>query len=449
MLLSVNKIREITDKIKGKVLGWSVSYMCGKLISLVEEASGVNKIWDNLVTLLDMTKTSNIMLWVGCLLSGLFYLLNWVTRIIAKKQNPSTNFRRIMKEHTAEEIQKVYDKTYAWGYNYCVHYSKDPKGWSPEALFIGEYDDTEYNFERETEGVPDYCRTAFETYCIENPKVAAIRRKEEDRERFAASHIKCNLNRDTPKVDVKLKKTSWVQLQYSWDYFRLVNVEDNSKIVGKPNEEKIRELLYRTFEKQGDEFFINSFCLHLIIETKKGIILSRISHTKENDYASTWAATIGEQIEEKDFYSVGNGDGQYHKDFVERWTKRALEEEFGINIDSDYEDVMDSKSLKVLSVDMEADIYNVALTCVIKLKMSFEEFQEKYSNSLDRLENFELKECTLEEIRKILLGYPENRAQYHPSTYLRLLMFHRYKKGTSETDKLFCKDNKKLNKQSN
>ena len=63
--------------------------------------------------------------------------------------------------------------------------------------------------------------------------------------------------------------------------------------------------------------------------------------------------------------------------------------------------------------------------------------------SMDSEENTELKAVDLGEIRKILLGYPGNCEEYHPSTYLRLLMFHIYREGISETCRAICNEDKK------
>ena len=89
---------------------------------------------------------------------------------------------------------------------------------------------------------------------------------------------------------------------------------------------------------------------------------------------------------------------------------------------------------------MEGDIYNIALTCVVKLKLTFKEFKENKGIWADSEEATELRACNLSEVREILLNYPNNCKDYHPSTYLRLLMFHLYKSGTSELCKSISKD---------
>jgi len=127
---------------------------------------------------------------------------------------------------------------------------------------------------------------------------------------------------------------------------------------------------------------------------------------------------------------------------------RALREEFDINEEeaadegNELEEFVDMSTLRVLSVDMEGDIYNIALTCVVRLRLSLEEFKTQKGIYIDNIENADLKECTLEEIRQILLNYPNNKKEYHPATYLRLLMYHIHKIGVKETELKFVQNGK-------
>lgn len=57
------------------------------------------------------------------------------------------------------------------------------------------------------------------------------------------------------------------------------------------------------------------------------MVVTSISRFKKNDYAFTKAVTLGEQIESTDF----ENQTSFHDDFIERWIKRALSEEFGID----------------------------------------------------------------------------------------------------------------------
>lgn len=86
----------------------------------------------------------------------------------------------------------------------------------------------------------------------------------------------------------------------------------------------------------------NSLCLHLVIET----LITEISKEKSNDYPTTKAVSIGEQLELSDF--VDQRD--FQEDFVTEWTRRAVCEEFGLS-ENQYAEVFDERSLRVLSLD--------------------------------------------------------------------------------------------------
>lgn len=256
------------------------------------------------------------------------------------------------------------------------------------------------------------------------------------------------------RVELRLQKTKWSQLQFSWDYLRRLDTK-NEPVVNSVNNEEINKIFTEALNHDGN-LLINSLCLHLILVSNSGkVILSKISKIKSNDYPSTWAATIGEQIERDDFIDESTGD--CYSNFVTRWTKRALKEEFGIDENSftekgasELEEYVDMDSLRVLSVDFEGDIYNIALTCVLKLKIDANKLQSLKEIKIDNNENTnEFRECTESDIRKILLEYPNNKTLYHPSTYLRLLMFHFYSSKQRLTMSAIVNDSKRIKKHSN
>lgn len=370
----------------------------------------------------------------------LTYLTDYIVTNKIKKQKPNILFSNLMQKKTADIIKGL-KSTYSWGYDYCLYYSSNPNGWTPEIFKITDCDDTEYRFPLNNEY--GYNRKDFISYCENNSKIKAITDKNENRERWAVKHIKLNTDKRHPVFDIKLKQTNWVQLQYSWDYFR--SFDTKARIpVENTNQNYVNSELKRAYDNQGTEFNINSFCLHLIIISKNGnVILSRISKSKENDYPSTWAATIGEQLEKTDFYSESSReDVQFNHKFIQKWIRRALSEELGVGTDEIFEEYFDEDSIRILSIDMEADIYNIAITGVIKMKCTLNEFETENIRDIDRQENAEFKECTISEVREILLSYPDNLSEYHPSTYLRLLMYYRHTSGTNKMIEELLKKNK-------
>ena len=435
MKLTLWNIGRSLNTWKSKVLGLTIAYASGVVINLITEAERMSQ-FIGICT--SFSKPAILLMWVFVCVTVLVYALARIITYLNKVQSPSARFKEIMTEHTASELNAIGNNELSWGYNKTIHRPKDPMGWLPEMFYVASYqDNNEYQFPLRNEQLPDYtCKqynqfidSAFARKCIEQGN---------NQPRFAAIQIEPGFNKRENKVAVHLVRTNWLSLQFSWNYLRLLDAH-NEPIVDKPYLTQIQTMIGDVFldVNQSNTFLINSFCLHLILETNDGkAILARISKSKQNDYPVTWAATLGEQIEREDFYNTS--DNSFYPDFVWRWVKRALHEELRIDETigeeglPEIEEYFDTKSLRVLSVDFEGDIYNIALTCVLRLRMDFEQFIANKSIWMDREEATEFRTCNLAEIHDILLNYPGNIHEYHPSTYLRLLMFHLYKTGTKE-----------------
>lgn len=156
-------------------------------------------------------------------------------------------------------------------------------------------------------------------------------------------------------------------------------------------------------------------------------MLTTISKLKDNDYATTKAATIGEQLEISDIINTHD----YNDDFVKVWIQRAFAEEF--NLDGlDYQHYVNEDSFRILSVNLEADIINFSLVCVATLNCTFDEFHAHLSvKSLDPVEIGSIEPLSIAQIPAILASYQDKKQniQYHPSTYLRLLLYMIHKVG--------------------
>lgn len=428
-----------------KLFGGTIAYSSGIVINFITDA---NSFPDFLRTCITISKPAVLIMWILLAITILIALLSIIINYLNKKQNPSAVFNDIMVNHTDSLLNEIGQNELSWGFNKNIHRSKDPGGWLPEAFFISEYEDNvEYQFPITNNELSDYTRDKFYQFSSSKEMQSCIR-KGNNKDRFSVSFIEPNYNNKNRKVELKIIRTKWVPLQFSWNYFR--RIDGHNRLISNSHLDEIRNKMGKAFldNSQEGDFAINSFCLHLILETKDGeVILAKISRNKNNDYPATWAATLGEQLEKEDFYDCNSNTTK--QNFVVRWVKRALLEEFDISDepkygeDSEYDEIVNEKSLRVLSIDMEGDIYNIAITCVIKLRLTFKEFKENKGIWADSEEATELKACNLSEIREILLNYPENIEDYHPSTYLRLLMFHLYKSGTSELCKRISKDYKK------
>ena len=111
-------------------------------------------------------------------------------------------------------------------------------------------------------------------------------------------------------------------------------------------------------------------------------------------------------------------------------------EELGLSTEQ-YKDLVDQDSIRVLSVDMEGDIYNFTIMCVVKLTCPIDIFHSEIACTIESKEIATISALDVNLIPRILVGNgnEEERESYHPSTYLRLLMFYLHKNGIKRTQK--------------
>ncbi len=441
------KFYKISEKLKRIILSIWLSYLAGISVEYVSNSSTFSEL---LYSLFDLSKISVLILWY----SGAIVVLVWGFNIIFDKIRTSNKiekqFMKIMKEHTFEVLNMTELSSYSWGYNKTMYVSHNPSGWKPEDIYIdlkNSIIESDFTFNTSNTKLQTYNDKSYNDYCNESEKIRTIRQRGDDKERYGVRHVEKSMKGN--KVEIRLQKTKWSQLQFSWDYLR--RLDTHNEAVTHPSEKDEINRLFIKALNHDENLLINSFCLHLILVSNNGkVILSKISKIKSNDYPSTWAATLGEQIEREDF--LNNSNGELYSNFVTRWVKRALNEELGIDENSltekgisELDEYVDMSSLRVLSVDFEGDIYNVALTCILKLNIDANQIKSLKGIKIDNNESTsDFMECTESEVRKILLEYPNNKNDYHPSTYLRLLMFHLYSSKQSATMSAIVKDNKKM-----
>lgn len=186
---------------------------------------------------------------------------------------------------------------------------------------------------------------------------------------------------------------------------------------------KKEEVIENTFKSRTREYLPHSFCLHLAVVTKdEKVVVTTISRFKENDYAKTKAVTIGEQIEGTDFYD----NVSFHSDAVERWTRRALSEEMGID-DSQYTSMTSRDSIHVLSINFEGDIYNFSLMAVLDIHLTYDDFVDEVCRNPARDKEFNTMEgLDIIRIPEILRnsGKEDERNKFHPSSLLRMYLVY-------------------------
>ena len=238
-----------------------------------------------------------------------------------------------------------------------------------------------------------------------------------------------NFDKNNRKLLISLGRTEWSQTSYVWNRF-------GKKQGCEISSEKLMSEYAKGIKSgnHSDPYLPNSLCMHLLIETRDSkIVLSLISESKKNDNPGTWAATLGEQLEYEDFADGNN----FCENFVLRWMRRAFQEEYKLSEEL-YNELVDESSLKCISVNFESDRYNFALFCIVRLRYTYETFVKKTKVLLATEEASKLRAITIKEIPDILLSYGDKnrRKQYHPSTYLRLLLFLFHKYGYTRTEKI-------------
>ncbi len=402
-------------------------YIAVYLISLVmnylsdqDVLNGSHTVWQK------MTDLNNSAVFVLVLLIGfafLFYVLLAIFGYYTRKRNLSAEFTEIMKAHTEEIAQPAITGGLSWGLNRTLWMAPTMVlGLPSKSVMMANYDDTPYDF------APDL-REDFDAF-VASGYMKQIQKVGNDLPRYMLTRYGSNFDKENPLLTIQLKKTFWRHCQFVW-----------RRYYGEENELEKRELWRNQIVSEHLESglrvarYPNSFCLHLVIETENGnVLITEISKEKVNDYPTTKAVSLGEQIELSDFVEPKD----FQQDFVKEWTRRAVCEEFGIT-GAQYEEEFEVNSLRVLSLDMEMDIYNFALVCTIKMRHSCEQFTKIVNTTIEQKEISNIIELPLSEVPSILMEYPKNKDEYHPSSYLRLLVFYLYKNGYRRTCERICR----------
>ena len=387
-----------------------------------EVLSGEQTFWEKI---LDIGNTPVFILVILTVFMLAFYLLLLISGYYAEKQEPVAAFTVLMKAHSGEIAHAKIAGGLVWGKNRTLWTAPNIViGIEPQDVRIVEYKDEPFEF------VDDEVRSSFKRF-EGSEEYKKTQSQGNDLPRYMMTKYSSNFNKEKPILSLQLRKTSWGQCQFVW-HNRYFGEKDEKQRQKEWTESIVKEHMNSGLKVSN---YPNSMCLHLIIETKDGnVVITEISREKSNDYPTTKAASIGEQLELSDFIDQKD----FQEDFVTEWTRRAGCEEFGLS-ENQYVSVFDEKSLRVLALDFEMDIYNYSLVCVIRLHQTCEQFKRVVGSTIEQKEISDIQEMSLNEIPKVLMNYPKNEGEYHPSSYLRLLLFYLYKNGYKRTCKAFGK----------
>ena len=415
---------------RNTVIEYWVIYLISVVMNYLGEReviSGEQTFWQKMT---DLNNSAVFILLLLTVVMVVYYLLLMVTGYYARKQEPVVAFTRIMKEHSIEQAHAKIAGGLVWGQDRSLWTAPNiVLGVEPQDVRVMHYEPEPFAFEEDEHknGLNELVNTKKfkETKALGN-----------DLPRYMLTRYGGNFNKEKPVLWLQLRATSWGPCQYVWHRYDYEYKKEEEAVV-KDKQRAWREKIISEHMNSGLRVanYPNSLCLHLIIETSDGkVLITEISQEKKNDYPRTKAVSIGEQIELADFLDQKD----FQEDFVTEWTRRAVCEEFGLS-ELQYERAFDEKSLRVLSLDFEMDIYNFALVCTMKMRHDCEEFRKLVSSTIEQKEISDMQDLQVEDIPSVLMGYPGNENEYHPSSYLRLLMFYLYKNGYKRTCKVFKK----------
>lgn len=410
-------------KFSSRTIGKVFEFWLVYLISVVMNKLGDNdfiqgkaSFWEEM---LDYQNSAIFILYLFTIVVIVWAVIYLISKSVSVNRRPSALFTQMMREHTDESLGTEITSGLSWGMDKTL-VTADPiiLGWTPAGVVVENYDDTAYEFKESQLALEHADYKVSEAF----QKAIALGN---NLPRYMVTRCKRNFNKDNPLLVLNLRRTEWSYASFVWNRFG----KDTSE-----NKDWHKKIVGDTMRTKGD-FLPHSLCLHLIIETVDGnMLVTEISREKSNDYPCTKAASLGEQIELADI--IGNKD--FNRDFVSVWAERAVCEEFGLS-DEQYEAEFYTKSLRVLALDMEADIYNVSLACTIKMRNSVEHFKKEVNSTIAEKEISDMYSLGINDIPSILLKYPGNSGEYHPSSYLRFLLFYIYKNGYKRTCNAFKK----------
>lgn len=414
--------------IREKVLEYWGIYLVSVVMNYLGDRdvlNGSQTFWQKMT---DLSNSAVFILLILTVLMIVYYVLLAISGYYTRKQEPVAAFTQLMREHSDEFAHPKISGGLVWGEDRTLWTAPNiVLGMKSENVRVTYFDPIPFEFvdnELKAEHM------AFDN----SESFQKTKELGNDLPRYMLTRYGANFNKENPILTLQLKQTSWSYCQFVWHRYqgqeneRQKQCEWREKIVSEHVGNSLRVTNYP-----------NSLCLHLIIETSNGkVLITMVSKEKSNDYPTTKAVSIGEQIELADF--VDQHD--FQKDFVKIWTQRAVCEEFGLS-NSQFDEVFDEKSLRVLSLDLEMDIYNFALVCTIRMRHTCEQFKKIVNGTIEQKEISDIGELALSDIPGILLNHPANKNEYHPSSYMRLLMFYLYKNGYKRTCKRLFDEGRK------
>lgn len=386
---------------------WIVHGPLGYCIAVVVEI--VNSIPENgiIIAVLDNIligrKTSNLVFYIAISIIFIYQLSIFFLKRYLKNKTVDNRLRDIYAKYTDKIFIGHETEGLSWGLCQTVMSAPNLReGWKTEAITF-EIDNNLFSFQILKKLDPSLNHRDLNTEYIDYLEKEFSKKYKIDSDRLMLQEKPIAMT-DHNALCIKLKKVKWSQLQFMWtkllteDFKKLsINYLFNNKNIIHPN----------------------SLCLHLIVKTSDGkILITENSINKENDYAKSWAVSIGEQIDNEDIKNIDDDCAYY-------WVKRALNEELCID-----EKDFDKKGISFLSLNLEGDLINFALACIVEVFIDSENLKNRLFNE-SRIDN-EFKNIDFIEINDIPKELVNSSREYHPSSKIRMIYTYLFTKGPSQ-----------------
>lgn len=212
---------------------------------------------------------------------------------------------------------------------------------------------------------------------------------------------------DDPGLGLVVAPIHWSVLRFFWEV--LMPRHGDSVL---QNARNCREIVHP-----------NSLVLHLVvIDADDQVLVARLSGMR-HDNPGTWACTLGEQLDPADLKVAGTEP-------ILQWVRRAVEEELpGI------ETRIDAGQVRFMALNLETDIANYAVVCVVRIALHGPELLARLNTGLSLDQELEsVKLLDLDTVPSEILAPSETYPQ-HPSTGIRLIYAYLSQRSTAQLNR--------------
>lgn len=395
------------NKQRSALTGFVVTYIIATITNVIT-AQQYTSFLLIIAEMINFNNFSIVLMWVGIIFVIFYNIIYFILDRYVMKMKTGYQLTKILTENTEYIFDDVREyRGYSWGKDKTIICCDNIiKGWDPKQIVIDRVivHDKGNEYWNAFEGIDkeysDFMKSDIAKDIINHGN---------NNKRWMIEDIYQNYSKDNKKIYISLRETDYCTASFVWNMY-------------KKDTKLAERLVKQMFRIKKSNYMPHSLCLHLVIVTSdEKVVTTTISNNKSNDYSESIAVTLGEQIEDTDFLKTTG----FYEDFIERWVKRALKEEFGID-GSQYIYITGKDSINVLSFNYEGDIYNISLMVVLNVTVSYKQFVTEANINPERDKEYdEIGFVNLRDIPKILKKYKCDNGEkciYHPSSYLRLYL---------------------------